>query len=137
MDQDDSLLWMWTRMAFSMMLTWFYLRNNSRATINKEPKLKKYYETVKAVWSDRIGDGANKEQFIEGMKKYVNIGLMRGSVDKDGVVTLDEHYKFLKAAANMSDEAIDLLFSKADLNQNGVLSPEELEAETIEFVLSA
>ncbi len=66
----------------------------------------------------RDGDGANKEQFIEGMKKYVTIGLMRGSVDKDGVVALDEHYKFLKAAhykflkaaANMSDEAIDLLF---------------------------
>ncbi len=115
-----------------------------------EPEVEKeYYEIVKSVWSDAIGDGANEEQFIEGMKTFVvrsearerlkRYGAMifeSMDINKDGVVTRDEFTQFLKAAANMGDEAIDFLFKKTDLNKDGVISREESEAMVVEFVLA-
>ncbi len=112
---------------------------------------KRYYEIVKAVWSDGIGAGAaNEEQFIEGMKKFVvrpdakerlkrYAGMVFDSMDlnKDGVISRDEYSKFHKAAANMSDETIDHFFDQTDVNKDGVISRAEEEAVVIEFVLYA
>ncbi len=117
---------------------------------NQGPEVEKaYYETVKAVWSDGIGNGANEEQFIEGMerfvarpdarerlKRYADMGFDAMDINKDGVVTYDEHAKFLKATANMSDELIDQMFTETDLNKDGVLSRDESEAQVLDFVLS-
>ena len=111
---------------------------------------KRYYETIKAVFGDGIGDGANEQQFIERMKKFVSrpdarerckrYGAMvfeAMDIDKNGVVTRDEYAKFHRAAAHMNDELIEEMFNQVDVDKDGVIRRQEEEAIVIGFVLSS
>lgn len=112
-----------------------------------------YFDTLKSVWSYGIGEGthgANEDEFIQGMRKFVIQPNARELVnaysamvfaiidaDKNGVIDFDEFTQFHKASTNMSDELIKHLFTEADTNGDGVIDVSEFEESTAKFLLSA
>ena len=114
---------------------------------------KRYFDTLKSVWSYGIGEGGqgvNEDEFVEGMKQFVTTPDARERVnayaamvfgimdaDKNGVVDYDEFKQFHSASANMDDELLKRLFADADTNGDGLIQPSEMAESTAKFLLSA
>ena len=114
---------------------------------------KRYFEILKSVWSYGIGEGgqgANQDEFVQGMKQFVTQPDARERVnayaamvfgvidaDKNGVIDFDEFTQFHKASTNMTDELIKKLFADADTNGDGVIQASEFEESVAKFLLSA
>ena len=114
---------------------------------------KRYFDTLMSVYSygTRGAEGANEEQFVEGMKEFVAQPDARQrvnafaamlfeliDVNKNGVTTFDEHLQFHKACnTKMDEELLKRIFNDADTNGDGVIQLSELEESLAKFFLSA
>ena len=114
---------------------------------------KRYFDTLKAIWSFGIGVGrqcVNEDEFVEEMKQFVTKPDARERVntyaakmfeimdaDKNGVIDFGEFRSFHKAGANTDNELFKQFFYDADTNYDGVIQPSELEASVARFLLSA
>ena len=114
---------------------------------------KRYFDTLKSVWSYGIGEGGqgvNEDEFVEGMKQFVTTPDARERVnayaamvfgimdaDKNGVVDYDEFKQFHSASTNMDDELVKRFFADADTNGDGLIQTSELAESIAKFLLSA
>ena len=113
---------------------------------------KRYFDTLKSVWSYGIGDdkGVNEEEYIRAMKEFVKLPDARERLNayssmlfdimdanQDGVISLEECLEFNRAAAYWSDEMIKQQFQLTDTNGDGVIQRSEMEETVAKYVLSA
>ena len=114
---------------------------------------KRYFDTLKSVWSYGIGEGGqgvNEDEFVQGMKQFVTKPDARERVntyaamvfgiidaDKNGVIDFDEFKQFHYAGTNMDDNLIKRFFTDADTNGDGVIQLSELQESIAKFLLSA
>ena len=114
---------------------------------------KRYFDTLKSVWSYGIsegGQGMNEDEFVQGMKQPVTQPDARDCVntyavmvfgiidaDKNEVIDFDEFKQFHYAGTNMDDNLIKRFFTDADTNGDGVIQLSELQESIAKFLLSA
>ena len=113
-----------------------------------EEATKKYFATFNAVYGLHENP-TNEDDFLTGMKAYTSkpnakelahgIGDMVFYIldeDGNGEVSYDEFYRCYKVVSNMSEEMIQYLFTKSDLNGDGVISRSEFRESAIKLLLS-
>lgn len=115
---------------------------------------KRYFDTFSSVLSYGIQggiDGANEEEFVKGMKKFVTQPDARERVnayaavvfevvdeDRNGVLSLNEFLQFHRASnTKFDEELVKRIFEDADTNGDGVIQPDEFEESLVRFFLSA
>ena len=112
-----------------------------------EDASKRYFATFDAVYGVR--KPTNEEEFVAWMKVLASKPDARDRVhgiadmvfklmdrDENGEVSFDEFHHFHKAVSNMSEEMIRSLFTKSDLNGDGVITNSEFRKSSVTLLLS-
>ena len=112
-----------------------------------EDATKRYFATFNAVYG--LQKPTNEVEFVTGMKEFVSKPDAQDRVhgiadvmfkildeDENGEVSYDEFYRCYKVVSNMSEEMIQYIFTKSDLNGDGVISRSEFRETGVKLLLS-
>ena len=113
-----------------------------------EEATRKYFATFNAVYGLHENP-TNEEEFLTLMKAFASklnaeelahgigdIVFYTLDEDRNGEVSYDEFYRCYKSVSNMSEEMIQYLFIKSDLNGDGAISRSEFRESFVKLFLS-